>query len=91
MPLADAVRTAATQHPTRTALIVEQNRWSFSEFDAVTDRVAARLMAFGIAPGDRVALHFTNGFPIAAAYYACFKAGAIAVPLNIRMKRAELA
>jgi len=91
MPLADAVRTAATQHPARTALIVEQDRWSFSEFDAVTDRVAARLMASGIAPGDRVALHFTNGFPIAAAYYACFKAGAIAVPLNTRMKRAELA
>ncbi len=91
MPLADAVRTAATQHPARAALIVEQDRWSYAEFDAVTDRIAARLLAAGIAPGDRVALHFTNGFEIAAAYYACFKAGAIAVPLNTRMKRAELA
>ncbi len=91
MPLADAVRTAATQHPTRTALIVERDLWSFSEFDALTDRIAARLMILGVAPGDRVALHFTNGFEIAAAYYACFKAGAVAVPLNTRMKGAELA
>ncbi len=91
MPLAAAVRTAATERPTRTALIVEQQSWTFAEFDAHVERFAARLLAFGVAPGDRVALHFTNGMAIAAAYYACFRIGAIAVPLNTRMKGAELA
>lgn len=91
MPLADAVRTAAARTPDKLALVVEKHTWSFADFDEVTERMALALAAMGIRPGDRVALHFTNGFEIAACYYACFKAGAIAVPLNTRMKGPELA
>lgn len=91
MPLDTGLRTAAARHPEKPALIVEDRVWNYADFDAITDRLAGSLVAAGIRPGDRVALHFPNGFEIAASYYACFKAGAIAVPLNIRMKGPELA
>ncbi len=91
MSLGDALRASAMRRPDTIALRVEERSWTYAELDTLTDRFAARLLASGLAPGDRVALHFTNGVEIAAAYYACFKAGVIAVPLNTRMRGAELA
>ncbi len=44
----------------------------------------------GVGAGDRVALHLRNGPEIAIAYFACFRIGAIATPLNLRFKTAEL-
>ena len=90
MELGNALRTGNSQYPTKTALIVEDRTWSYSELDALTDGVAAGLIALGIRTGDRVAVHFTNSLEIVVAYYACFKIGAIVVPLNTRMKGIEL-
>jgi long-chain acyl-CoA synthetase len=42
------------------------------------------------SPADRVAIHLANGIDIIAAYYACFKAGLIAVPINTRLKAPEI-
>lgn len=90
MGLGDALRKGHAEHPDKTALIVEDRIWTYAELDATTDRLAAGLISCGIRPGDRVALHFTNGAEIVCAYYACFKVGAIAVPLNTRMAPLEL-
>jgi len=90
MELGNALRTGNSQYPTKTALIVEERIWTYADLDMATDRMAAGLLALGIKPGDRVAVHFTNGFEIVVAYYACFKAGAIVVPLNTRMRGPEL-
>jgi acyl-CoA synthetase (AMP-forming)/AMP-acid ligase II len=40
--------------------------------------------------GSRVALHMANVPELAVAFCACFQIGAIAAPLNIRLKSAEL-
>ncbi len=53
--------------------------------------MAANLVARGLRRGDCVALLFVNRPEIVFSYYACFKAGLIAVPLNTRMKGLELA
>ncbi|MEQ1910780.1 MAG: AMP-binding protein [Vicinamibacterales bacterium] len=90
MELGNALRTGNSQYPTKTALIVEERSWTYADLDAATDRMAAGLFALGVGPGDRVAVHFTNGLEIVVAYYACFKIGAIVVPLNTRMKGLEL-
>jgi acyl-CoA synthetase (AMP-forming)/AMP-acid ligase II len=37
-----------------------------------------------------VALHMCNGPELAVSYFACFYAGAIAVPVNTRMKLAKI-
>jgi acyl-CoA synthetase (AMP-forming)/AMP-acid ligase II len=47
-------------------------------------------MASGVRPGDRVALLFANCPELVFSYYACWKIGAIAVPLNVRFAPPEL-
>jgi long-chain acyl-CoA synthetase len=63
---------------------------TYAELDSEAQRLARRLIACGTRPGDRVALHMHNGAEIAIAYFACFLAGAIAVPINARMTGAEI-
>src|SRR5688572_6450813 len=83
-------RQARAPHPDKLALIVEDRRWTYEQLDEITDRIGASLLRRGIRPGDRVALHFSNGPELVFGYYACFKIGAVAVPLNIRLKGPEL-
>ena len=64
--------------------------WSYARFAAEVDRLARGLVARGLRRGDRVALHLWNGPELAVAYHACFRIGAIAAPLNTRLKSAEL-
>jgi long-chain acyl-CoA synthetase len=90
MALADTIRRARVRHPEKHALIFGQRRWTYEQFDDITDRIGAALLRRGIQPGDRVALHFTNSAEMVFGYYACFKIGAVAVPLNIRLKGPEL-
>jgi long-chain acyl-CoA synthetase len=90
MALAEALERGREQYPEKTAVISGDDRWSYADLDAITDRIAARLIGIGIRPGDRVALHFANRAELVQSYYACFRIGAVAVPLNTRLKGAEL-
>ena len=53
---------------------------------AVQSLLARGLVEAGIAPGDRVALLLPNGADFVAAIVAIARAGAIAVPLNVRLR-----
>jgi acyl-CoA synthetase (AMP-forming)/AMP-acid ligase II len=57
---------------------------------AEVERLAQGLAERGLRKGDRVALHIANLPEFVVAYHACFRAGLIAAPLNIRFKTAEL-
>ncbi|MEP6830044.1 MAG: class I adenylate-forming enzyme family protein [Rhizomicrobium sp.] len=90
MTLHATLQKNAAEFPDRPWLKFEGAQWTYAEADAHTDRIAAGLMRIGIKPGDRVALLFTNCPQIAFCYFACFKIGAIAVPINTRFQTAEL-
>jgi long-chain acyl-CoA synthetase len=90
MALGEALRRGREQYPDRPALLFEEQRWSYAQVDEITDRMAAALLRLGVQPGDRVALLFGNVPEIVYSYYACFKIGAVAVPLNARLKAPEL-
>jgi acyl-CoA synthetase (AMP-forming)/AMP-acid ligase II len=45
-----------------------------------SESFAHGIMARGVKPGDRVALHMMNRPEFIVAYYACFSIGAIAAP-----------
>ncbi|HUC17960.1 MAG TPA: class I adenylate-forming enzyme family protein [Acetobacteraceae bacterium] len=74
----------------RLAFVKDGDRWTRARLAREVDRLAAGLKAMGVGIGDRVALHLRNGPEIAVAYFACFRIGAIAAPLNLRFKTAEL-
>lgn len=90
MTLAGFLRDGHTHHPEKTALIFAKHAWTYAEVDTLTDRLAANLLAQGLEPGDRVALHMSNCPELVFSYYGCFKAGAIAVPINPRMGPSEI-
>ena len=85
-----ALQHQAETHPESTAFIMDGDVWSYARFATEVDRLARGLVGRGLRPGDRVALHLWNGPEIAIAYHACFRIGAIAAPLNTRLKSAEL-
>lgn len=55
---------------------------SFAELDARVSRVAAGLIASGVAPGDRIALLVPPGADLTAVLYGIWRAGAIAVVVD---------
>jgi acyl-CoA synthetase (AMP-forming)/AMP-acid ligase II len=91
MSLGDTLRRQRERHPETRALLFEEQSWTYRQLDEITDRIAASLLEQGVQPGDRVALLFANRPELVFGYYACFKSGAVAVPLNIRFKSPELA
>jgi long-chain acyl-CoA synthetase len=90
MALEDHLRRSREADPGQVALVADARRWSYLELDEVSDRVAAGLGRLGVQAGDRVALQLSNCPELVITYYACFKLGAIAVPVNNRFAQPEI-
>jgi long-chain acyl-CoA synthetase len=69
--------------PDKVALMFENRSYTYAELCSLTRSLAASLLQRGIKPGDRVAFLLPNCLEIVLTYYACFKIGALAVPLNV--------
>ena len=86
----NALYHRADTHPEGIAYISGRNIWSYRRVAIAVEQVAQGLYARGVRPGDRVALHMFNISELVIAYFACFRIGAVAAPLNTRFKTAEL-
>ena len=64
---------------------------SFAELDASTDALAGWFVREGFVPGDRIAVQWPNAIEVVQIFFAAFKAGLIVVPINLRLKPAEIA
>jgi len=89
--LARLLTWTARRLPDAPALRWRDRTWSWAEMDARVDRLAAGLRARGVAPGDRVLVHSRNSNLMFEAVWACWKAGAVFVPTNVRLTPAEAA
>ncbi|MCW3015773.1 MAG: acyl-CoA synthetase [Solirubrobacterales bacterium] len=81
---------SARRVPTRTALVFGGRTWTYAELDAATGRVAARLLALGLVPGDRVAAFGKNSDAYLLLYLGCARAGLVHVPVNFNARGEEL-
>jgi len=88
--LGEILPAAAARHLERTALVVHDERLSFSELDFLSNRIANGLVAIGVRPGDRVGLCGANAWEWVAAYYAIAKTGAVLKPLSSALAADEL-
>jgi long-chain acyl-CoA synthetase len=61
------------------------------EFDAAVTQAAKMLAAHGVAKGETVSLLMPNSAEYIIAYFACWRLGAIAGPVNSLLKAQELA
>ncbi|MCW2959258.1 MAG: acyl-CoA synthetase [Solirubrobacterales bacterium] len=64
--------------------------WTFAELDQAVGRVAARLRAAGLQPGDRVAAYGKNSDAYLALLLGCARPGLIHVPVNFNATGDEL-
>ena len=78
--------TLARAQPDRPFLFYgeDERRFTYREFDRLTNRVANSLAVLGIGQGDRVAVLSTNGLVSAVSMFAAWKAGALYCPINYR-------
>ena len=66
-------------------------RFTYAEFDRAVNRAALMLGSRGIRKGDVVSLLMPNSAEYIIAYFACFKLGALAGPVNSLLKPQEIA
>ncbi len=81
---------AVRKYGTKTALVMEDRRISFSQLNEDSNRVANALIKLGVKKGDRVAILLSNSLEFINVYLGITKCGAIAVPLDTKYKRLEL-
>ena len=89
--IGDAVGRACAVFRDRIALRFAARAWSFRDLDQETDRIARRLLATGLARGDRVVAFGRNSDHYLFCWIACCKAGLIHVPANYALAPGELA
>lgn len=90
-PLADIVRTHASNRPDAPALTTGDDTLTFAELHARSSQVANGLLAAGVGHGDRVAVLDRNGLPFFEIAFGCSKIGAVVVALNWRLAPPEIA
>jgi fatty-acyl-CoA synthase len=78
-------------YPRKVGVVSGDCRYTYAEFGERCERLAAGLPASGIRPGDRVAYLSFNNNQLLEGYYGVILAGAIVMPLNVRLTPAELA
>lgn len=86
----DALNWRASRQPDAVAFVADDDVWTYRRLANEAERLAGAFRGRGLRAGDRVVLHMANLPKLVVAYYACFRIGAIACPLSITFKAAEL-
>ncbi|WP_047153938.1 class I adenylate-forming enzyme family protein [Aneurinibacillus tyrosinisolvens] len=89
--LTETLQNSVQRFPDKIALVHEEQRLTYGELQKQVDSIAYELRHhYGVQKGDRVALLLMNGIPFVASVYAAFQIGAVAVPLNTKLRAQEL-
>jgi len=88
--LIDLLNRSADEFGDGVAAIYRGDPVSFAELREMVVRFSRALRGIGVGPGDRVALVMPNCLHSIVCYLGAIRAGAIAVPINIRLKPEEM-
>ena len=88
--LGDLLLSAAHRHGERLALIMPRSSASYERLRSGAVRVARSLVASGVGRGDHVGLLIPNSVEYVECLLGVALIGAVAVPLNVRHRSAEL-
>ena len=91
--LRELLELRAAAAPDKTFLVNEADgrEYTYREFNAAVNRAARLLQGQGVRRGDVVSLLLPNSAEYVIAYFACFKLGALAGPVNSLLKPEEIA
>src|SRR5262249_61258924 len=83
------LRYAEQQFPRKLAIVCGDQRLTYADFARRASQLAGAICKAGVKPGDRVAFLSGNCHRLLEAYYGVLEAGAVPVPLNIRLAPQE--
>ncbi|HTB11237.1 MAG TPA: AMP-binding protein, partial [Bryobacteraceae bacterium] len=84
------LRYSEEQFPRKTAVVCQDQRFTYAEFGDRVRRLAGALREAGLKTGDRVAFLSLNCHRLLEAYFGVLEAGCVLLPLNIRLAASEL-
>jgi long-chain acyl-CoA synthetase len=90
MNIASLLTRSAASHGPRIAVRQGSSRLTFTEVSEQVSRFGSGLRALGLSRGDRIGLYMNNRPEYAIAMMAAFRAGFVAVPINVRLHPSEL-
>jgi acyl-CoA synthetase (AMP-forming)/AMP-acid ligase II len=88
--LADLPALSARRAPDSPALRVGSRDLSYRDLNDLIQRFASSLLAFGIGPGDRVAVYLPKTSETVVASFGTAAAGAVFVPVNPVLKGTQV-
>lgn len=91
MTLDQLLHQHAERQPGRAAVLTVKQHITYAELDQSVTFLAQSLLDGGLQHGDRVAVHWPNSIETVQLLLAVFRAGLIAVPVNLRLKSQEIA
>src|SRR3954471_24004346 len=89
--LASIVTDSAERAPEAVAVRLGPLELSYAELDDRSARLAALLSEKELQQGDRVGVMLPNVLEFPIAYYGVLRAGGVVVPMNVLLKRREIA
>ena len=87
--LNEIIDRSAAESPQRPALVTAEETITYADLRARILETAAGFSAKGVRPGDCVAIIHRNSPHFVTAYFALVRIGAIAVPINFMVSKAE--
>lgn len=81
----------AQRQPAKPAVITDAGSMTYGELEQAVDCMARYLLDRGFQPGERAAIHWQNSIEFVVLLPGVWRAGLIVVPINPRLKAAEIA
>ncbi len=88
--LAQYLEISAESYADRTAVILDDYKFTYAEVNAFAKRIANILVDKGIEKGDKVAVMIPNTPHFPMVYYGILNTGATVVPVNVLLKSHEI-
>ena len=89
--LSRILTAAAASYGAKTALVIDDQRFSFADLEALANQLAHALAGLGVSAGDRVTLYSPNSWEWVVSYYAVLKLGGVINPVNVMLTPEEVA
>src|SRR5689334_12186533 len=88
--LHDFLEHAAQREPSKVALVVKKQRYTYAELDKQANALAHTLIACGVERGDRVIIFADNTVETVVSFWGVLKANAIVSIINPLTKADKL-
>ena len=90
MNIGHLLTLSANKFPDRPALLFEDKRFTYREFNQRANRFTNAVLGLGLKKGEKVAVLLFNSNHFVEAYFGTIKAGGVFTPINFRLAAEEV-